>query len=100
MKRSGLPARVAEAGKSKPGKDGTTLPGHLPSLVAALKPAVDAVQGQGGDTLGNAIRRNVMLNVDKVKSAAPILSAFAGDNKIRVVGGIYELRTGKVQSLS
>ena len=24
-------------------KDGTTLPGHLPSLVAALKPAVDAV---------------------------------------------------------
>ena len=81
-------------------KDGTTLPGHLPSLVAALKPAVDAVQGQGGDTLGNAIRRNVMLNVDKVKSAAPILSAFAGDNKIRVVGGIYELRTGKVQSLT
>jgi carbonic anhydrase len=71
-------------------KDGTTLPGHLPSLVAALKPAVDAVQGQGGDTLGNAIRRNVMLNVDKLKSAAPILSAFAGDNKIRVVGGIYE----------
>ena len=60
-------------------KDGTTLPGHLPSLVAALKP-------QGGDPLGNAIRRNVMLNVDKVKSAAPILSAFAGDNKIRVVG--------------
>jgi|SRR6516225_3852424 len=81
-------------------KGGTTLPAHLPSLVAALKPAVDAVQGQGGDTLGNAIRRNVMLNVDKVKSAAPILSAFAGDNKIRVVGGIYELRTGKVQSLS
>ena len=81
-------------------KDGTTLPGHLPSLVAALKPAVDAVQGQGGDTLGNAIRRNVMLNVDKLKSAAPILSAFARDNKIRVVGGIYELRTGKVQLLS
>ena len=62
-------------------KGGTTLPAHLPSLVAALKPAVDAVQGQGGDTLGNAIRRNVMLNVDKVKSAAPILSAFAGDKQ-------------------
>jgi carbonic anhydrase len=81
-------------------KDGTTLPGHLPSLVAALKPAVDAVQGQSGDTLGNAIRRNVMLNVDNLKNAAPILSAFATDNKIRVVGGIYELRTGKVQLLS
>jgi carbonic anhydrase len=50
--------------------------------------------------LGNATRRNVMLNVDKLKSAGPILSAFVADNKIRVVGGIYELRTGKVQLLS
>jgi carbonic anhydrase len=81
-------------------KDGTTLPGHLPSLVAALKPAVDAVQGQSGDVLGNAIRRNVTLNVDKLKNADPILSAFTADNKIRVVGGIYELRSGKVQMLS
>src|SRR5262249_2573831 len=81
-------------------KDGTTLPGHLPSLAAALKPGVDAVQGQSGDVLANAIRRNVMLNVDKLKNAAPILNAFAADNKIRVAGGIYELRTGEVQSLS
>ena len=81
-------------------KDGTTLPGHLPSLVAALKPAVDAVHGQSGDLLANAIRRNVTLNIDKLKNAAPILSASAADNKIRVVGGIYELRTGKVQLLS
>jgi carbonic anhydrase len=81
-------------------KDGSTLPGHLPSLVAALKPAVDAAQGQSGDLLANAIRRNVMLNVDRLKNAAPILSAFAGDNKIRVVGGIYELKTGQVQLLS
>ena len=79
-------------------KDGTTLPGHLPSLVTAL--AVDAVQGQGGDMLGDATRRNVMLNVDRLKSTAPILSAFVADKKIRVVGGIYELRTGKVQLLS
>ncbi len=50
-------------------KDGTTLPGHLPSLVAAIKPAVDAVQGQSGDMLGNAIRRNVTLNVEKLKAA-------------------------------
>ena len=29
-------------------KDGTTLPGHLPALVAALSPAVKAVQGEPG----------------------------------------------------
>ena len=77
-------------------KDGTTLPGHLPSLVAAIKPAVEAVKNDSGDMLTNAIRRNVALNVDKLKGAAPILKSFADDKKIRVVGGIYELRSGKV----
>jgi carbonic anhydrase len=78
-------------------KDGTTLPGHLPSLVAAIKPAVDAAKNDGGDMLTNAIRRNVALTVDKLKSAAPILKSFADDKKIRVVGGIYELASGKVE---
>jgi len=81
-------------------KDGSTLPGHLPSLVAALKPAVDAVQGQSGDLLGNATRKNVTLNVDQLKNAGPILSAAVSDKRIRVVGGIYALRTGQVQLLS
>ncbi|MGC2122300.1 MAG: carbonic anhydrase [Xanthobacteraceae bacterium] len=81
-------------------KDGTTLPGHLPSLVAAIRPAVEAVQGQPGDMLQNAVRRNVALNVDKLKSAGPILKSFVDDKKIRVVGGIYELRTGRLELLS
>ncbi len=78
-------------------KDGTTLPGHLPSLVAALKPAVDAAKGDSGDMLTNAIRRNVALNVDKLKGAAPILKSSVDDKKIRVVGGVYQLRSGKVE---
>jgi carbonic anhydrase len=81
-------------------KDGTTLPGHLPSLVAAIKPAVDAAKGDSGDMLTNAIRRNVLLNVDKLRNAAPILKSFADDKKIRVVGGVYELKSGKVELLT
>ncbi len=81
-------------------KDGTTLPGHLPSLVAAIRPAVEAVQNQPGDLLPNAIRRNVALNVEKLKSTAPILKSFVDDKKINVVGGIYELKTGRVALLS
>ncbi|HEX3939558.1 MAG TPA: carbonic anhydrase [Xanthobacteraceae bacterium] len=81
-------------------KDGTTLPGHLPSLVAAIRPAVEAAQGQPGDLLENAIRQNVKLNVDKLKSATPILKSFVDDNKIKVTGGIYALRTGRVEYLS
>jgi len=77
-------------------KDGTTLPGHLPALVAAIRPAVEAARAEGGDMLANAIRRNVMLNVEKLKQSAPILSAAAGAKKIRVVGGVYALRSGRV----
>ncbi len=78
-------------------KDGTTLPGHLPSLVAELSPAVQAVQGKPGDMLANAIHSNVTLNVEKLKTAAPILNTFVDNKKLRVVGGIYRLDTGRVQ---
>ena len=78
-------------------KDGTTLPGHLPALVDALRPAVEAVRGKPGDMIANAIRSNVTLNIDKLRNAAPILKAAAEQKKIRVVGGVYELKTGKVQ---
>ena len=80
-------------------KDGTTLPGHLPALVAALNPAVKAVQGEPGDMLVNATRRNVMLNVEKLMAAAPILNTFVENKKVRVVGGIYKLASGKVELL-
>jgi len=81
-------------------RDGTTLPGHLPALVTAIRPAVEAVQGQGGDMLSNAIRRNVELNVEKLKTTAPILNSFVGDKKVRVVGGIYALKSGQVELLA
>jgi carbonic anhydrase len=77
-------------------KDGTTLPGHLPSLVHALAPAVEAVQGQPGDVLANAIARNVAMNVEKLKSSTPVLQSLVNDDKLHVVGGIYALKTGKV----
>jgi carbonic anhydrase len=81
-------------------KDNTTLPGHMPSLVEGVAPAVKAVLKQGGDTLGKAIRQNVLDNVAKLNSATPILSAAVEQKKLRVVGGIYRLTDGKVDLVS
>ena len=78
-------------------KDGTTLPGHMPSLVSGLAPAVNAVSQRGGDTLGNAIRQNVIDNVAKLSSATPILSAAVEQGKLKVAGGIYRLGDGSVE---
>ncbi|MDB5517866.1 MAG: putative carbonic anhydrase, partial [Tardiphaga sp.] len=81
-------------------KDGTTLPGHLPSLVTALAPAVNAVSQQPGNLLDNATRKNVIDNIEKLKSATPILSAAIEQRKLRVVGGIYRLKDGRVDMLT
>jgi carbonic anhydrase len=81
-------------------KDDKPLPGHMPSLVTALAPAVKAVSGKGGDVLGNAIRQNVIDNVAKSSSATPILSAAVEQKKLKVVGGIYRLRDGRVDMVA
>jgi carbonic anhydrase len=81
-------------------KDNVTLPGHLPSLVSSLAPAVKAVSGQSGNSLDNAIRQNVRDNVAKLKSATPILSAAVEQGKLKVVGGIYRLKDGRVEMIS
>jgi carbonic anhydrase len=77
-------------------KDGTTLPGHLPELVSAIRPAVEAVKNQSGDMLANAISSNVKLNVDKLQKSSPILDAAVNGKTLRVVGGVYRLASGKV----
>jgi carbonic anhydrase len=78
-------------------KDNTTLPGHLPSLVSNIAPAVKASMDQPGDQLQNAIRRNVVDNVVKLRSATPILSAAVAQGRLKIVGGIYRLGDGRVE---
>src|SRR6201999_2845491 len=78
-------------------KDNTTLPGHLPSLVSNLAPAVKAVKDKPGDLLANATRQNVIDNVAKLKAATPILSAAIEQGKLKVVGGVYRLGDGRVE---
>lgn len=77
-------------------KDHVQLPGHLPSLAAAIAPAVEAVLSDKGNLLDNAIRKNVELNVKTLTGAAPILNEYVSAKKVRVVGAVYNLGSGKV----
>jgi carbonic anhydrase len=81
-------------------KKGASFPGHIPSLTEALTPAVDRASQQPGDLLANAIKENVMLTVQKLRTAGPILSEAVDQKKLRVVGGVYDLNTGKVELVS
>ncbi|MCP3419276.1 MULTISPECIES: carbonic anhydrase [Bradyrhizobium] len=80
--------------------DDKPAPGHIPSLVAALAPAVRESRQQTGDAFANATRQNVIDNVDKLKSAGPVLNAAVEQNRLKVVGGLYRLDTGKVDLLN
>ena len=80
-------------------KNGAELPGHLPHLVEHIAPAVKTAMSEPGDLLVNAIRENVLLNVEALKTATPVLNDYVGQNKVRVVGGIYKLKDGRIEWL-
>ncbi|WP_445241161.1 carbonic anhydrase [Microcoleus vaginatus] len=74
--------------------------GHISTLVAAIKPAVDSTNGQTGDAWDNAVRANVKMNVNNLQSSSPILAEAVKAGKLKVVGGRYDLDSGKVEIIA
>jgi carbonic anhydrase len=78
-------------------KDGIELPGHLPSLVSAIKPAAEAAKAaKPANLLDAAIAENVRFNVKRLVEATPVLAPLVSAGKLEVVGGVYDLKTGKI----
>ena len=73
-----------------------TLPGAIGPLVEIIRPAVARAEGRPGDMLTNVIRANVEKCVETLKGLDPILSKFAKSGELKVVGGVYDLKTGEV----
>jgi carbonic anhydrase len=78
---------------------GAQVPGQIGSLLDAIKPAVESSKNQTGDKLENASKANVVLQANKLK-ASPVISKLIAENKLKVVGGYYDLDTGRVTILS
>ena len=71
-------------------------PGHIQSLVMAIKPVVEAT---AKEDLEATIKANVKHVVDALRSSTPILKADVDSGKIQVIGGYYSLDTGAVTFL-
>lgn len=78
-------------------KKGAKFPGHIPSLIRALKPSVQATLNHPGNLLANATAENVRRTVQKLRSTNPILRKAIEDGKLKIVGGVYHLNTGRVE---
>ena len=71
-------------------------PGHIESLVTAIKPAVEAT---AKDDLETTIKANVKHVVETLRSSTPILKAKVDSGQVQVIGGYYSLATGAVTFL-
>ena len=80
--------------------------GNITSLLDKIKPAVENVKNREGlsnltsEELTNTIsKENVILTIENLRKESPILNNLEEEGKIKIVGGIYEVSTGKVRWL-
>ena len=76
------------------------LPGSIGELIKPIGPAVLAARDLPGDRLNNVIKANVMEGVKRLEGLDPIVAKFVKSGEAKVVGGTYELSTGKVEIFS
>lgn len=78
-------------------KENAVLPGHLPDLIRAIKPAVIVAEKTAkGDLLNNAIVENARRQVARLKTSPPIMQKAYAAKKIDIVAAHYDLATGKI----
>ena len=81
-------------------KTRAALPGHLPQLITAIKPAVIVAQKtRQGNLLENAVAENVRRQVRGLQNSPPVVKKLYAGKKIDIVGAVYDLSTGKATLL-
>lgn len=80
--------------------------GHLTTLVNKIKPSIEietqTLSERNGKNLKfvqNVTVNNVKLAVEGIRRRSPILSEMENDNKIKIIGGMYDVETGIVKFL-
>jgi carbonic anhydrase len=70
--------------------------GHIVALINLLRPAVEKTRGLPGDPVENAVKANVEMVVKQLRTSTPVLAELVSHGKLKVVGAVYSLDTGKV----
>jgi len=79
--------------------------GNLTSLINKLEPAVEAVSSPADESertsaninFVNAVAaKNVEMTMEDIRSKSPILKEMEDNGEIKIVGGMYDIATGKV----
>ncbi len=79
--------------------------GNLTALINKIEPAVEAVTEPKDTTLRNSsnatfvdavAKKNVEMTIDAIRNSSSILAEMEREGSIKIVGGMYDIKTGKV----
>ena len=79
--------------------------GNLTALINKIEPAVDAVKTPADSGLRNSSNidfvndvaaKNVEMTIDNIRTRSSVLSEMEANGEIKIVGGMYDIATGKV----
>ena len=78
--------------------------GNITYVMDEIKPAVDSVKGIAGernsankDFVKDVTKKNVQLTMKKIFENSEILSELAKEGKVKIIGAVYDVKTGKVE---
>ncbi|NEQ78721.1 MAG: hypothetical protein F6K23_40470 [Okeania sp. SIO2C9] len=84
-----------ECGAVKAAVAGAPVPGQISSILFAITPAVANSEGETGNRIDNAVKANVLLQMERLEKST-VISGLIQENKLKLVGGRYDLNTGEV----
>lgn len=93
----------SSCGAVKGACDGAKM-GNLTELLAKITPAVEAVKGHEAEGrnsknakfIAEVVEKNVVMTVADIRKSSKVLSDLEKEGKLKIVGGVYDLETGKV----
>jgi carbonic anhydrase len=74
---------------------GGEVPGQIANLFPHIQPAVE----QAGDDLEAAVRANVLIQVERLLEASPLLRNLIEQDSLQIAAGCFDMRTGHVTFL-
>lgn len=79
--------------------------GNLTELLSKIRPAVNAISepvdaaqrtSKNIDFVNAVAEKNVKLTIDNIRTQSPVLKEMENNGEILIVGGMYDISTGKV----
>ncbi|BAY21015.1 twin-arginine translocation pathway signal [Calothrix sp. NIES-2100] len=89
-----------KCGAVKAAVEGKPLPGRIGVFVEEIKPAVEIARKKNGDLVENTVIANVQYQAEHLAQRSTILGNLIKQGKLKIVGGHYDLATGKVTMVS